>query len=247
MSRRALVVGAGSGIGRALCRALAAEGYDLLLAGRRPEELALDATDLHLRHGVQADPIAFDAFAPEGLAAFWDRCLAHAPGGFHGVALCFGAMPEQAEAASDPAVLARMTTVNSVAPAVLLGLAGRDRRARGGGGWLVAVTSVAGVRGRASNYLYGATKAALSTCLSGLRAELSRDGVAVIDVRPGVIDTGLTWGLSLPLPGRPEQVARDTLRAIRRNRPVVYTPWRWWPIMTAIRCLPDVVFRRLRF
>ncbi|HKX46230.1 MAG TPA: SDR family NAD(P)-dependent oxidoreductase, partial [Planctomycetota bacterium] len=113
-------------------------------------------------------------------------------------------------------------------------------------GFLCALTSVAGDRGRPRNHAYGSTKAAVTAYLEGLRARLSREGLSVVNVEPGVVDTGMTWGLP---PGPPkasaERVARDVLRGIARDRAVVYTPWLWRWVMAIIRCLPDRVFRRL--
>jgi short-subunit dehydrogenase len=115
-----------------------------------------------------------------------------------------------------------------------------------GEGFLCALTSVAGDRGRASNAHYGSTKAGVSAFLSGLRVQLAPAGVSVIDVRPGVVDTKLTYGLpNLVLAAKPARVAKDTLRGIRANRAVVYTPGFWRLIMFVIRHLPDFVFKRL--
>ena len=105
---------------------------------------------------------------------------------------------------------------------------------------------MAGDRGRASNYLYGSTKAALSTFLSGLRARLAGSGVAVIDVRPGFVDSSLTFGRpGVFLAASPDRVARAILRAVRRRRSVVYTPFFWRWVMAAIRAIPEPLFQRL--
>ena len=115
-----------------------------------------------------------------------------------------------------------------------------------GTGFLCAVSSVAGDRGRQSNYLYGSTKAALTTFMDGLRVRLSKSGVCVTTVKPGFVDTPLTFGRpGIFLPGSPEGVARDIVRGIRRNRRTVYTPKMWALILFVIRNLPDFLFRRL--
>jgi decaprenylphospho-beta-D-erythro-pentofuranosid-2-ulose 2-reductase len=117
-----------------------------------------------------------------------------------------------------------------------------------GRGYLCGVSSVAGDRGRQSNYLYGSTKAGFSTYLDGLRNRLYRSGVAVITVKPGFVDTSMTWGLlnpKSPLVAAPERVARDIARAIRKRKNTVYTPWFWALVMLVIRLVPEPIFKRM--
>ena len=120
--------------------------------------------------------------------------------------------------------------------------------ASGSDSFILAVTSVAGDRGRPSNAFYGSSKGALALYLSGVRSRLSRKGVRVLTVKPGFMDTRMTWGLpGLFAVASPERVAADALRGLRKNRAVVYSPgfWRW--IMLIIRLIPDPIFRRLQF
>lgn len=241
----ALVLGATSGIGEAVARRLASEGYDLVLAGRSEAPLQANARDLEVRYGVRARVRLFEALDFASHAGWIEDCAAEIEGGLSGVLLCYGAMEDESEAASDPERARRMIDVNFSSPVSILDRAAEHLSARGEG-WICALSSVAGVRGRASNFHYGATKAGLSAYLSGLRVRLGRVGVGVIDVRPGIIDTKLTFGLpGLVFPASPERVARDVSKAIRKNRAVVYTPRIWQPIMLVIRLLPDFVFRRL--
>jgi decaprenylphospho-beta-D-erythro-pentofuranosid-2-ulose 2-reductase len=240
-----LIVGATSGIGRALARGLAGEGYDVMLAGRQLDELDPVATDLQIRYGIKAECREFEALAFESHADFFEECVEFFAGDLHGMLLCHGSMPEQEDAARDFALTSRMIDINYTASVSLLNRAANHLEERGRG-WICAVTSVAGDRGRPGNYLYGSTKAAVSTVLSGMRARLAKSGVAVVDVRPGFVDTSLTWGREgMFLVASPERVARDVLRGIRRNRGVVYTPFFWAGIMAIIRSIPDFVFRRL--
>ena len=115
--------------------------------------------------------------------------------------------------------------------------------------YICGISSVAGERGRQSNYIYGATKAAFTTYLAGLRNRLQRSGVAVITVKPGFVDTSMTWGRlnpDSPLVAQPERVGRDIVRAIRKRKNVIYTPWFWAGIMLIIRLIPEPLFKRLR-
>lgn len=240
-----VVVGATSGMGRALARRLANEGHGLILAGRDMEALSALATDLEVRCESKVEVRGFEALDFESHAAFFADCIEYFGGQLHGLVLCHGQMPEQADAERDFALARRMIEVNYLSHVSLLNLAALHFEAREAG-FIAVLSSVAGDRGRQSNYLYGSSKAALSAVVSGLRVRLAKRGVPVVDVRPGFVDTQLTWGRpGLFLVASPDTVARDVMRGIRRNRAVVYTPFFWAGIMAIIRAIPDFVFRRL--
>ncbi|MBW2421218.1 MAG: SDR family oxidoreductase [Deltaproteobacteria bacterium] len=244
--RGALLIGATSGMGRAIARRLAAEGYDLILAGRQLDELGLLAADLELRFGTKNESRPFEALDFDSHAAFFEDCATFFGDSLHGVMLCHGEMPDPEQAANDFEAARRCIDVNFSSAVSLLTAAARHLEARGRG-WICAISSVAGDRGRPSNYVYGSTKAALATYLSGLRGRLARAGVSVVDVRPGFVDTALTWGRpGMFLVAAPERVADDVMRGIRRDRAVVYTPPFWALIMFVIRTIPDFLFKRLQ-
>ncbi len=245
MSETTLVVGASSAIGRAIARRLAADGNHLVLAGRQIDELERNARDLEVRFGVKAVALRFDALEFDTYREFFERCVSDSEGDLSGVVLCHGVMPDQQEAEREPALAKRMIDVNYSSAVSLLELAA-SHLCRLGRGWICAISSVAGDRGRPSNYLYGSTKAALSTYLQGLRARLARHSVRVVTVKPGFVDTALTYGRpGMFLVASPDRVAADALRAVRRNRAVVYTPALWALVMWIIRMIPDRVFKRL--
>jgi short-subunit dehydrogenase len=245
MSETILVLGANSGIGRALVRQLGAEGARLILAGRSPEQLERTARDLELRFDAQVAVEPFEALDFDSHQAFFQSCTKRFADGLDGVVLCHGVMPEPEELESDFAIARRMIDVNFSSAVSILNRAASYLESRGRG-WICAFSSVAGDRGRPSNYTYGSTKAGLSTYLQGLHARLARAGVGCVCVKPGFVDTGLTYGRpGLFLVASPEKVARDAMRGVRRRRSVVYTPWFWAGIMLAIRLLPVPVFRRL--
>lgn len=245
MTTTALVVGASSGIGSAIARELASRGTDLVLAGRHLDDLARRASDLAIRHGVRTSVIFFDAVDFEAHAGFFEACTETFPGGLDGIVLSHGDMAEQADALQDFALARRMVDVNYTSAVSLLNRAARYLEARGTG-WICAVSSVAGDRGRPSNYLYGSTKAGLTTYLQGLRARLAASGIPVVTVKPGFVDTALTYGRpGMFLVAPPERVARDALRAVRKGRGTVYSPWFWAAIMVVIRLIPERIFHRL--
>lgn len=245
MSRVVVVVGATSGIGRAIVRACGAEGRGVVLAGRDADGLERIAADCRIRFAVPARTEHFDALALDEHAAFVERAAKGFGDGVDGFIVCYAEMPDESAARRDPEILRRMIQVNVTSTLHLLECAA-DALAPREAGFLCVLTSVAGDRGRPRNYLYGATKAAVSTGLSGLRARLAPAGVSVVDVRPGIVDTAMTWGLpDLPVRARPERVARDTLRGIARDRAVVYSPGIWRLVMWIVRAVPDRIFRRL--
>jgi decaprenylphospho-beta-D-erythro-pentofuranosid-2-ulose 2-reductase len=174
------------------------------------------------------------------------RLLALAPEGPLGVVMCIGYTGEQPRAQSDAVERARILETNFTGPVGLLERLAAELEHRRAG-WICVVSSVAGDRGRASNYLYGSAKAGLSAYVDGLRGRLFRAGVRVTLVKPGFVDTGMTWGL----PGvrgavAPERVARGIRRAVDHRRDTVYLPGAWRLVMAVIRAIPERIFKRLR-
>lgn len=248
MTESVLIVGATSGIARALCHTMAQRGCSLVLAGRNMEELERVRCDLNVRYGVDVFSEPFDALAFEQHGAFVERCLAHVGGDLTGAVLCHGYLPEQPRTETDFAEARRTFDINFLSMVSLLApLAHYFEKRRGG--YLAVLSSVAGDRGRQSNYTYGASKAALSVYLQGLRNRLHDAGVCVLTVKPGFVDTPMTEGIvnpRSPLVASPEKVARDIDCAIGKRKNVVYTPWFWRPIMAGIACIPEVVFKRMK-
>lgn len=247
-SERIAVLGAGSSIGRAVALELAREGARVVLGGRDVEELERIAKDVALRAGGDVRVVRFDALEFERHAEFLasaERAFVGEEPALDGVVVVYGEMAEQADAQADFALSRRMIDVNYASVVSVFEREAPALEARGRG-FLCAVGSVAGDRGRQSNYLYGSTKAALATYLDGLRVRMAKSGVAVTNVKPGFVDTPMTWGRpGVFLAARPAKVARDIVRGIRRNRRVVYTPGFWRAIMAVVRAVPDVIFRRL--
>ncbi len=242
-----LVLGATSGIGRALCHVMAQRGCHLLLAGRDWEQVQKDAADLSLRYQNEAFPLRFEALDYESHPAFFARCVEHFGGQLDGVVLCYGYMTGQAETEADFSEARLTVDVNFTSAISILNLAATYLMSRGRG-YVAAISSVAGDRGRGSNYTYGAAKAGLTIYLQGLRNRLHRAGVSVLTIKPGFVDTPMTQGLVNPnslLVASPERVARDIDAAIRRRKNVLYTPWFWSWIMRIIRAIPESIFKRL--
>ncbi len=238
-----LILGALSDVGRALARVYAGAGYPLMLAARRAERLEADVTDITLRYGVVVRAVEFDVLDTAAHVGFLDGL-----GSLPGIAICVvGLLGQQSAAEKSWTQADVILRTNYLGPACVLGEIANRMEARGSG-CIIGVGSVAGDRGRASNYLYGSAKAGFAALLSGLRNRLSRSGVQVVTVKPGFIDTAMTRGMKLPkaLTAQPEEIALGIRAAQIGGRDVVYLRpiWRW--IMLIIRLIPERVFKRLK-
>lgn len=244
VNQRALIFGANSTIATAFCRLLAAQGWSLFLVARNSEALESLAADLQLRGASQISIAQTELCEmekhPALVADAWDRF-----DGFDLALLAHGSLPSQANCENDwDQQLSEIQTNLLSQQSLLTCLAPRFEAQ--GSGCLAAISSVAGDRGRASNYIYGAAKAGLSCYLKGLQQRLAPAGVRVLDLRPGWVDTPMTSEFEKGLLwSRPEQVAQGILRATQKASGTVYLPAWWRPIMAIIRLLPDFVIRRL--
>jgi short-subunit dehydrogenase len=236
-----LVLGGRSDIGLAIARRFAAEGHDIQLAAREPDVLEMDKGDIELRHRVAVTLHRFDALDTEGYEAFVEG-LPVLP---QIVVSAVGLLGEQRQSEREPAQAVRVMRSNYEGPAAVLGVFAERFAERGSGG-IIGVSSVAGDRGRASNYVYGAAKAGFTAFLSGLRHRLFKRGIHVLTVKPGFVRTRMTRDMELPakLTATPEEVAEAVHSAWRRKRNTVYVKPVWQLIMLIIRCLPEGVFKR---
>ena len=243
-SETALVIGATSDIGRAVARKLADGGWTLQLAARDPERLEREAQDLRVRIGVAVTSHRCDVMREDGGASILND-LDPLPD----VAVCVvGLLGDQAENQRDGAAAERVMRTNYVGPVLLMGALAQRFEQRGSG-VLVGVSSVAGDRGRAANYVYGSAKAGFTAFLSGLRNRLATSGVHVVTVKPGFVRTRMTDGMDLPsrLTAEPEEVAAAVVTAIRRRRDVVYVRRVWRLIMLIIRAVPERTFKGIKW
>lgn len=242
-----LIFGATSPVMRALTREYAAERRPLVLVGREAAELDSIAADLRVRYGSRVDVRVLDVLEVAAGSQSVEALLAEVGNDLAGAVVAVGHLgPSQAEASRDWREAKRILEVNFVGcVAVLEPLARRLEEI--GSGFIAVLSSVAGDRGRQSNYLYGASKAGLSAYLSGLRNRLFRAGVHVVTVKPGFVDTPMTYGKpGVFLVASPSSVARGIRIAVEKRRDVVYLPWFWRWIMLVIRAIPERIFKRLR-
>jgi decaprenylphospho-beta-D-erythro-pentofuranosid-2-ulose 2-reductase len=238
-----LILGANSDVAYATAQQFAAGiKADLVLASRDMALLEKKARDLEIRHGVKARVVSFDAADPATHQAFYEA-LDPKP---DGVVAAFGYLGDQYRAQSDFGEARTIIQTNFTGAVSILELVAADFERRGRG-FIIGIGSVAGERGRQSNYIYGAAKGALSIYLSGLRNRLYKHRVRVITVLPGFIRTKMTQSLALPglLTATPEQAAADIYAAYIKSRDVIYTRWFWRWIMIGIKAIPERLFKRL--
>lgn len=244
MTEAVLVLGATSAIARATAAAFAARGASLYLASRDMDELQRSAADLRIRYGVEVRYGAFDAEATATHEEFFRKVLAEMQG-LSGVVLAFGYLGDQM-AARGFSRGERVIASNFTGAASILSLCA-DYFEPKKSGFIIGISSVAGDRGRQSNYVYGAAKGALSLYLQGLRNRLYPSGVRVITVKPGFVDTAMTFGLpGLFLVASPQHVGERIVRALDKSADEVYLPWFWRYIMLIIKLIPEPVFKRLK-
>jgi decaprenylphospho-beta-D-erythro-pentofuranosid-2-ulose 2-reductase len=242
-----LIAGATGGIASAVARELGARGHRLVLLDRPETEqrLASDSEDLRVRFSVEVNTFLFNAVDPKKHESLLEEIEKKA-GDLDGILWTVGVMWPQEELAADGEKAARHHEINYVSAMQFLGLVA-DRFERRKSGMIVAIGSPAGDRGRASNYLYGADKAALHVFMQGLRQRLAPAGVHVLTVKPGPTRTPMTAGMEkLPLASTPGVVAKGIVRAIEKKGEVAYVPGIWRFIMLAIRHIPEAVFKKMK-
>jgi short-subunit dehydrogenase len=244
MTRRVLILGATSGIARETSRCFAAEGARLFLVARDQEKLTALAGDLKIRGAESvethhADLTDYSAHPAIIARAFrlWE--------GLDAALIAHGSLPDQLSAENDPAVLRSAMETNCFSVVSLLTQLGKvfeEQRC----GVLAVIGSVAGDRGRRSNYIYGSAKAAIATFAAGLRLRLAPAGVHVVLIKPGWVSTPMTEHLPQNfLFASAEQVGRGVYKAMISPRAVVYLPWYWKWVMGIIRSVPELIFAKL--
>jgi decaprenylphospho-beta-D-erythro-pentofuranosid-2-ulose 2-reductase len=243
---RFVVFGATSAIAVAVARLYAVEGAAIFLIGRDADKLAAVAADLKARGAAQALTATADLNDVGRHAELTAQAQA-ALGGVDSVLVAHGVLPDQTAVQDDPAATAAALHANFISQASILATLAPVLEAQNRGA-VAVIGSVAGDRGRGSNYVYGAAKGGLGVFVQGLRHRLGRVGVRVTLVKPGFVDTPMTAGLKKggPLWATPDQVAADIRRALDAGPAVLYTPWFWRFIMLIIRFLPDAIFAKTK-
>ena len=242
--QKILVLGATSGIAEATCRIWAAQGHSLFLVARNPEKLAAVAADLRVRGASYVDTAVADLDDTDQHPAL----LAHAINSLTGMDIAYlahGVLGDQPHAEQDFNTAAHILHTNFMAPVSLLTWLANFCVQRHSG-TLAVLSSVAGDRGRKSNYVYGSSKAGLTAFLQGLRNRVDREGVTVLTIKPGPVKTAMT--AAMPKSDKfanVDQVAQSIVKAIAAKKDTLYVPFLWQPIMCVIRHIPERIFKKL--
>lgn len=243
--KRAIIVGASSGIGEALARALAADGCRVALVARREDRLRVLAQTINADAAVVA-ALAYphDVTETHAVPNLFET-ITHDLGGLDLIIYAAGIMPRVGPEEYDTEKDAETITANLTGAVAWLNEAAR-RFEKAKSGTIVGISSVAGDRGRRGNPVYGATKAALNAYLESLSNRIERRGAFVVTIKPGPVDTPMTQGLKMPGMISPEQAAAGILLAAKNKVRVAYVPGKWKPIMAVIRAIPAPIFKHLK-
>jgi len=244
--RRAWIIGATSSLAEEIAHQLAQDTkrgtWEFVLTGRNEEQLDAIASDLRIRYGVTVSTLPADLASPKRDA----KALTEQAGACDAVFWLAGDMGSDDQ--NDPANIRRIIEVNFTSGAEILTCVAAQMQERASG-TIVVVSSVAGDRGRQSNYPYGSAKAGLTAFAAGLRNRLchrvKKGRVHVLTVKPGFVDTPMTWGMQSPLIAPREVVAAQIIRAMRKRKNTIYTPPIWRIIMGIIIHIPEFLFKRL--
>ncbi len=241
--RRIVILGAASAIAEAAARLWATEGARLALVGRNADRLEAIASDLLARGAAAVETLVADCASADATASL-DK-IAERLGGLDIVLLAYGVLGAQSELERDPGAAADLLKTNFVSAAGWC-LAAASHFERQGSGALVVIGSVAGDRGRASNYVYGASKAGLGVLVQGLAHRLAKSGARAVLIKPGFVDTPMTAHIARKgaLWAQPETVAHAIVNAADKGGPITYAPFYWRGIMAIIRGVPSLIFHR---
>lgn len=242
--RRVLIIGATSAIAEATARLLAERGDALYLVARNEARLGAIAADLSVRGSPRVGSEVLDAndfSAHEPMLARAESFLA----GYDTVLIAHGTLSDQKACEGSVDLTLREINTNALSVIAMLTRIANRLEARGSG-TVAVISSVAGDRGRGSNYVYGSAKALVTAFLSGLRQRLGRAGVNVVTIKPGFVDTPMTAAFDKGLLwAQPERIAQGIVRSLDRQSGTVYLPGFWRPIMLVIRSIPESLFLRL--
>lgn len=239
-----MIVGATSTIAHETARNFAADGAHMFLVARNNAKLDAVAADLRARGAAQVVCTTLDMNDFEQHASLWQQAT-DALEGLDVLLVAHGTLPDQTLAQQDWESTRQALDTNFLSTASLLTIAANhfEQQKRG---VIAVISSVAGDRGRGSNYIYGTAQAAKTTFLSGLRNRLAKSGVQVITIKPGFVDTPMTQDVPKnALFASPSKVGQDIYQAMKSGKSVIYTPFYWRYIMMMIRAVPEAIFKRL--
>ena len=245
MLNSAFIVGATSGLGLAIAHQHSQRSGNLVLVARDVDELAHVAADIRIRHGVEVTEIVADLSKQDDVTKLVKTYLrAHEQ---MRVYICAGAVTDYPDFLIEPAEVERLFAVNTVG--VIQFLNGiLPKLATEGWGEVGLVSSVAGLKGKGNNPVYGASKAALNLYAEGMRNAYKKKGLTLTTIYPGFLDTSMTYGMGpLPMLCDPKVAAKRTVCAVDKKKDVVFVPWMWRFIMLIFQFMPGFLYNKMSF
>ncbi|MCX7878045.1 MAG: SDR family oxidoreductase [Ignavibacteria bacterium] len=241
-----LILGSGSLIARACASEFASRNYNVYFAGRNKTEAEKLANDFHIRYEIKSSGFEFDATNFGSHKDFINN-LFELANDIEYVLIAFGYLGKQEISQenfseAEKVIDTNLTGVVSVCELIASYFIPKSS------GTIAVISSVAGDRGGQSNYIYGSAKAGLSAYLSGLRSRLCKNNIHVLTVKPGFVDTPMTYGMKIPklLLASPEKVGKDIFKAMLNKKNVIYTPFYWKWIMFIVKLIPESIFKKLK-
>lgn len=240
-----VILGATSAIAERVARLYASPDQQLVLVARNQGALSAIASDLTVRGAEKVDTLIFDFSALEGIEKLVTEIF-NILGRVDLLLVAYGSLPNQAECQDNLNVMQEEIALNYLSVVSILSEFSKPMASQGVG-TIAVISSVAGDRGRQSNYVYGSAKGGLTIFLQGLRNSLADKGVHVLTIKPGFVDTPMTAEFKKGLLWvKPDKIARDIVRAINTQKDVIYTPWFWRWIMLIIKLIPEKFFKKLK-
>lgn len=241
-----LILGANSLIAQAAASHFAEAGHEIIFAGRKQDEPEKFANDFAIRFKCSTRAEYIDALDYPSHKKFVEDILAKTPE-LEYILIVFGYLGTQDKAQTDFTEAHRIIDTNFTGVVSVCELFAAEFESLKKGN-IAVISSVAGDRGRQSNYMYGSAKGGLTVYLSGLRNRLFKSGVNVLTIKPGFVNTPMTYGMPLPKPlvASPEKVGKDIYKAMIKRKSVIYTPFYWRWIMFVITSIPEFLFKKLK-
>jgi decaprenylphospho-beta-D-erythro-pentofuranosid-2-ulose 2-reductase len=244
LKMRVVIVGAGSALAHETAKLFARDGADLFLVGRSADKLSIVSDDLKVRGAKNVETFVLDLNEMDRHEELLQQVVG-AFGGIDVLLIAHGTLGDQMQSQLSIADTLQELNTNALSVISLLTISANyfEQQKRG---CIAVISSVAGDRGRASNYVYGTAKAAVSTFLQGLRGRLAKSGVAVVTIKPGTVATPMTAHMKQGLLfAQPETIGAGIYEAIKKRKDVVYLPGYWKVIMLVIKSIPESIFKRL--
>ena len=239
-----VILGATSAIAEQVARLYASSDQHFLLVARNQDALSMVANDLLVRGAGKVDTLSYDFSNLENIEKLVDE-ITTVMGCIDLLLVAYGTLPNQHDCEASIKLTQSEINLNYLSVvSILTGLS--QVMVKQGAGTIAVISSVAGDRGRKSNYINGTAKGALTIYLQGLRNALSDKGVHVLTIKPGFVDTPMTSDFKKGLLwAKPEKIAKDICKAIKKRKDVIYTPWFWRGIMLIIKSIPERIFKKM--